>query len=177
MYCALCKTHFWAVRCDLTLSPLQLDRMPGTRQVVFDYKGERALFARSDRLTVWDLARNQVLKLLNVELGYGGVTATLSPDGRWLAAIIGSRDAPVVVWDLNRADATDPASSLHAVCNLEESECIRRLCEKFPQPSTNRTCANSSAMRPLTSLTAQSEQPVVNASTVALGWRDWSSCR
>jgi hypothetical protein len=105
--------------------------MPGTRQVVFDYKGERALFARSDRLTVWDLARNQVLKLLNVELGYGGVTATLSPDGRWLAAIIGSRDAPVVVWDLNRADATDPASSLHAVCNLEESDCIRRLCEKI----------------------------------------------
>ena len=139
--------------------------MPGRiHQVVFDYKGERVLFARNDRLTVWDLARNQVLKLLNVELGYGGVTATLSPDGRWLAAAVGTRDASVVAWDLNLPDTAEPARSLDAVCNLEESNCIRRLCDKISTALDERQLRSLSAMRPLTSLTARSEQPVVDAS-------------
>ena len=59
------------------------------------------------------------------------LTATLSPDGRWLAAVVGARDAPVVAWDLNLPDTAEPARSLDAVCNLEESNCIRRLCDKI----------------------------------------------
>ncbi len=126
----------WAVQPDLMLSPVRPpDRMPaGTRDVVFDYKGEQLLTtggSTRNRAVVWDLSRNQVLKLLSEEPGHGGLTATLSPDGRWLAAVHGSRDAPVVVWDLNRSDTSDPASSLRAVCNLEETECILRMCEKI----------------------------------------------
>jgi hypothetical protein len=92
------------------------------------------------------------------------LTATLSPDGRWLAAVVGARDAPVVAWDLNLPDTAEPARSLDAVCNLEESNCIRRLCDKISTALDERQLRSLSAMRPLTSLTARSEQPVVDAS-------------
>ena len=68
----------------------------------------------------------------NVFIGHFGFAATaLSPDGRWLAAVDSARGVPVVVWDLSRADDADPASSLRAVCNLEDSACITRLCAKI----------------------------------------------
>ena len=56
---------------------------------------------------------------------------TLSPDGRWLAAANHAKDAPVVIWDLNVPDTAAPEHSLDAVCNLDQSGCIRRLCEKI----------------------------------------------
>jgi hypothetical protein len=116
---------------------------------------------RSKTPLVWDLAHDRVVKQLGQQLNRGGrgansgeasgtvsaqgvrlghnvfighfgfTAAALSPDGRWLAAVDSARGAPVVVWDLTRAGSDDPASSLRAVCNLEESGCITRLCAKI----------------------------------------------
>ena len=124
----------WVVQRDLALSPLTPpDRLSaGVEEIVFDQEGKRILTngrgETSYRVRVWDLTQNRVLKAITEE--YGGFTATLSPDGRWLAVVHGSREAPVIVWDLDLHDRADPAHSISAVCNLESSDCIRQLCEK-----------------------------------------------
>ena len=46
---------------------------------------------------------------------------------------IGLRDAPVVAWDLDAPDTAGPAHSLDAGCDLDQSDCIRRLCQKISE--------------------------------------------
>jgi hypothetical protein len=79
-----------------------------------------------------DLSAHSVRFGHRVQIGHSGFTATLRPDGRWPAAVIDAKDAPVVVWDLDVPDdSAAPAHSLDAVCNLGQSDCIRRLCRKI----------------------------------------------
>jgi WD40 repeat protein len=123
----------WTVQGDLSLRRLQRpDQLPRDvdyhPEVVFEREGTRVAIKSHARVLVWDLARNQVIKLLIRD--YGGFRATLSPDGRWLAVTNGMNDASVVIWDLNITESQNPASSLQAGCNLQEADCIRRLCEK-----------------------------------------------
>ena len=123
----------WTVDDDLSLRRLQrpdqlprdVDWHPG---VAFDQKGTRVAIKNHARLLVWDMARHQVIKLLTRE--FGDFNATLSSNGRWLAVTNGVNDASVVAWDLDLAESQNPARSLQARCNLEEADCIRRLCEK-----------------------------------------------
>jgi WD40 repeat protein len=123
----------WAVQGDLKLARLQrpdqlprsVDYFPG---VVFDQEGKRVVISTGARLLAWDLARAQVIKSLRQESGR--FLATLSPDGRWLAVTNGANDSSVVVWDLDLTESRNPAHSFQAACNLEEADCIQRLCEK-----------------------------------------------
>ena len=155
-------SSIWAVQGDMRLTRLSApNAMRGG--AVFDREGKRVLTtggSTDNRVQVWDLSQNRILKLLdqapdhgglaatpgavhsdfsthsvrlghNVQIGPSGFTATLSPDGRWLAAVNDAKDAPVVVWDLDVPDTADPAHSLDAVCNLDQGDCIRRLCQKI----------------------------------------------
>jgi len=155
-------SSIWAVQGDMRLTRLNApNAMRGG--AVFDREGKRVLTtggSTDNRVQVWDLSQNRILKLLdqapdhgglaatpgavhsdfsthsvrlghNVQIGPSGFTATLSPDGRWLAAVNDAKDAPVVVWDLDVPDTADPAHSLDAVCNLDQGDCIRRLCQKI----------------------------------------------
>jgi hypothetical protein len=110
--------------------PDKLPREARSGTAIFDKEGNRVLIVPqlSSRLLTWDLSRGKVIKLLTQE--YGGFKAKLSPGGRWLATVNGTNNAFVVVWDLDVTNSEDPAHSLQAACNLEEADCIQRLCEK-----------------------------------------------
>ena len=108
----------------ITLGASCQDRRGGERAAQASRQDQRS----GNQIDVWDLTRNEFVKLLSKELGYTG-TATLNPDGRWFAAPSRS-SAPVVIRDLSHADSTEPASSLRAVCSLQEADWICRLCQK-----------------------------------------------
>lgn len=124
----------WAVQRDMSLARLQRpDKLPREARsgtAIFDQEGNRVLIVpqSGSRMLTWDLSRGKVIKLLAQE--YGGFKARLSPDGRWLATVNGARNASVVIWNLDITDSEDPAHSLQAACNLNEGDCIQRLCEK-----------------------------------------------
>ena len=124
----------WEVRDDLSLKrlpphsadapKLYVDYLPP--QAAFGLQGTRVLLAPGGMLAVWDVATGKMLKkTVGLDMG-----ATMSPDGRWVAAR--DRDEKVLVWDLNRIDSSEAQKTFGAPCNIRDNKekCLRLLCEK-----------------------------------------------
>ena len=123
---------------DMSLDPLTFP-VKGGSSVSFDGGGKRIAVTWEDKTVVWGLAEQKVLK--EVDMSHFASSITLSPDGRWLAAVNGN----VAIWDLSQQNAEAPAKALDAACSLtggNEIECIRRLCEKVSPLITDKVLSD-----------------------------------